>query len=351
MIKVLVVDDSMFFRNFMRQILDKDPGITVVGVACNGDEALDRIRELKPDVVTLDMEMPKRDGLSTLKVIMAEMPLPVIFVSQLAKEGAEVTLKALEYGAMDYLPKYDSLGLKNTEKMGDDLCLKIHTVVQHVKRFPLRKRVFASTISVKPVTAPVQQARRVRDYVGIGVSTGGPPAVQKLLSALPADFPACIFIAQHMPAAFTGPFAARLDSVCKIRVKEAENGDPITAGVAYVAPGGKHLRVDMKGPLPVLSVVGEPADALHKPSANVLFESLAKAVPSRTVGMILTGMGSDGLLGIKPLREKGGYILAQDEASCVVYGMPKAIVDAKLAHEVLPLDSLANALMQSLYKK
>jgi len=350
LINVLVVDDSAFYRSILCKMLAKDPSIAVVGMARDGDEALALVRSLKPDVVTLDMEMPKRDGLSTLKVIMEEMPLPVIMVSQLVQAGAEATLKALEFGAMDYLQKYTGVGFGDVDALGEELCVKIRTVAQRAKRFPLRPRSKLVTPTVLPMVRSMPRGRKTRDYVAIGVSTGGPPAVQKLLASLPADFPACIFIAQHMPAAFTGSFAKRLNSVCQITVKEAESGDSIVAGTAYVAPGGQHIRVDMQGALPILSVVSEPKEALYKPCVNVLMESLAKAVPSRTVGVIMTGMGSDGLDGVRPLKAKGGYIIAQDEASCVVYGMPKAIVDAKLADEILPLDALAAAIMGALYK-
>ena len=184
-----------------------------------------------------------------------------------------------------------------------------------------------------------------RDLVVIGVSTGGPPVVQKILSALPEDLPACILIAQHMPAAFTNPFAKRLDSVCKIGVTEAKDGDKFKTGHAYVCPGGKHIGIRMRGPLPEIFVAEEPRDALYKPSANVLFETAGKAMARRTLGLILTGMGSDGCEGSKVLREKGGCLIAQNEASCVVYGMPKAIVDNKLANLILDVDDIANAII------
>ena len=192
--------------------------------------------------------------------------------------------------------------------------------------------------------------RPKRDIVAIGVSTGGPPAVQKVLSALPADFPACILIAQHMPATFTEAFARRLDNVCKIHVSEARGGDKIGPGLAYVCPGGRHLRLDMHGPLPFIDVVSEPADALYKPSVNVLMESAGNSMGRRVVGLTMTGMGSDGVEGSRILKEKGGYLIAQNEASCVVYGMPKAVVDAGLADEVVGVDSLAASIQDALYR-
>lgn len=385
MIKVLIVDDSAFFRNALKSMLCEDPEIQIVGMARDGNEALDMVRSLNPDVITLDVEMPKRDGLSTLQVIMAENPRPVIMVSSLTQEGAEATLKAMELGALDFIPKYppDSSRLDLT-RLSVELCTKVKAVVGKVRRFPLRATQVRPGVGtagtggtaglggtpprplspgvrpISPVSHPLvssvppavtrPRGRQTRDYVAIGVSTGGPPAVQKVLSALPADFPACIFIAQHMPGSFTGPFAKRLDSVSKIRVKEAENGDRVQSGVAYVAPGGKHVRVDLRGATPVLSVVAEPVEALYKPSASVLMESIGNAAGGRTLGVMMTGMGSDGLEGMKVLKRKGGYAIAQNEASCVVYGMPKSIVDAGLADEVVDIDRLAEAIMAALYK-
>lgn len=369
MVTVLVVDDSAFFRNALKRMLSQDSGIQVLGVARDGDEALEMIRRLNPDVVTLDVEMPKRDGLSTLRVIMAEMPRPVIMVSSLTREGAEATLKAMEAGAVDFIPKYQSQSAHlDLADLSRELCTKVRAVAHRRRFFALRpptpaaprrlsaaepaRTGVATHHAPSPAHAVVRppSGRPTREYVAIGVSTGGPPAVQKVLSALPADFPATIFIAQHMPATFTGPFAKRLDSVCKISVKEAESGDRIQRGAAFVCPGGKHLRVDLRGATPYLSVVAEPVDALYKPSATVLMESIGLAVGSHTVGVMMTGMGSDGFEGTKVLKNKGGRILAQSEASCVVYGMPKAVVDAGLADEVVDLDHLADAVMAALYK-
>lgn len=363
-------------------MLTEDPEIQIVGMARDGNEALDMVRAQNPDVVTLDVEMPKRDGLSTLQVIMAEKPRPVIMVSSLTQEGAEATLKAMDLGALDFIPKYppDSSRL-DLARLSAELCTKVKAVVGKARRFPLRQRSpvtsampapspsvptsFApgravptvpplpSTRYATPQPVPVTlrpRGRQTRDYVAIGVSTGGPPAVQKVLSALPADFPACILIAQHMPGSFTGPFAKRLDSVSKIRVKEAESGDRIQSGVAYVAPGGKHMRVDLRGATPVLTITTDPPEALYKPSANVLMDSMGNAVGSRTLGVMMTGMGSDGLEGMKVLKRKGGYAIAQNEASCVVYGMPKSVVDAGLADEVVDIDRLAEAIVAALYK-
>lgn len=360
MINVLVVDDSAFFRTALSHMLTSDPEIKVIGTARDGNEALDQVKKLKPDVVTMDVDMPKRDGISSLQGIMAECPTPVIMVSSLTQEGAEATLKALEYGALDFIPKYqqgESVGRLDLGSLSAEVCEKVKAVAHRMKRFPLHfsKRNSSSfrtpaAVSHTPQTFTRPSGRQKRDFVAIGVSTGGPPAVQKLLSALPADFPACIFIAQHMPASFTGPFARRLDGVSKITVKEAETGDKIQNGFAYVCPGGKHLRVDMRSALPHLSIVQEPTTALYKPSANVLMESVGMSVGPRAVGVMMTGMGSDGVEGAKVLKAKGGYMIAQNEASCVVYGMPKAVVDAGLANEVVDLESLPETIQAALYK-
>uniref|UniRef100_B8DL34 Protein-glutamate methylesterase/protein-glutamine glutaminase n=1 Tax=Nitratidesulfovibrio vulgaris (strain DSM 19637 / Miyazaki F) TaxID=883 RepID=B8DL34_NITV9 len=380
MITVVVVDDSAFMRKALSSMLEKDPEISVVAVGRDGEEGLELVRKHNPDVVTLDIEMPRMDGLTALRRIMMEMPRPVLMVSSLTTEGAESTLKALELGAVDFIPKQLSKVSLDIVRIEDELREKVKEISRRkFLRTPRSLRAprpmgdgGASTSSSsgatgyggaggtgggapsggegpRPVLTP-RAGRPVRDIVAIGVSTGGPPAVQKVLSQLPADFPASILIAQHMPAAFTGPFAKRLDGVCRISVKEAENGERLRPGTAYIAPGGKHLRVDQKISMVEVVVTPEPAEALYKPSANVLIESVAQAMGRRTLGVILTGMGSDGLEGVRVLKQKGGRALAQSDATCVVYGMPKAIVDAGLADEIIDIDDMASAIMAGLYK-
>ncbi len=365
MVKVLIVDDSLFMCKALNHILSADKDIEVIGMAHNGKEALEKLKTLDPDVITLDVEMPRMDGLAALQEIMKTKPTPTIMISSLTEQGAETTLKALEAGALDFLPKSQS----TQEMFGPDLTRKIKVLARRKSlmqlRFSMKKTDGARPSSASSTTTGAATARSsslastrtgntstsstpckgARDIIGIGVSTGGPPAVQKLLAALPENFPATILIAQHMPAAFTGPFAKRLDNTCKIAVSEAINGERPKQGHAYIAPGGKHLRLRMKGPLPELVITEEPTEALYKPSATELMHSIASCMPRRSIGLILTGMGSDGLEGIRALKEKGGYIMAQNEASCVVYGMPKAIVDANLSDNTLELDAIANALI------
>lgn len=349
MIRVLVVDDSTFMRNALVSLLEQDPEISIAGTARNGQEALQKAGELDADVMTLDVEMPRLDGLGTLQELMKTTPMPVLMVSSLTESGAESTLKAMEYGALDFILKTMS---NDRDHFGEELRRKVKAIARKktIIKMKYRRINHIQTPVHRPqCTQPANYAQTPchgpRDLVVIGVSTGGPPVVQKVLSALPADIPACILIAQHMPATFTGPFAKRLDSVCKISVSEAVNGDKFKNGHAYVCPGGKHLGVRMRGPLPEVAVTEEPRDALYKPTVNVLMETAGKAMGRRTLGVMLTGMGSDGCEGAKILREKGGCLIAQNEASCVVYGMPKAVVDARLANLILDADDIANAII------
>ncbi|CCO24062.1 protein-glutamate methylesterase/protein-glutamine glutaminase [Maridesulfovibrio hydrothermalis] len=347
MINVVVVDDSAFMRKAISTMLEKDSGIKVVATARDGEEGLKVIRKYNPDVVTLDIEMPKMDGLTALRHIMMEMPRPVLMVSSLTVEGAESTLKAMDLGAVDFIPKQLSKVSLDIVKIENDLISKVKSVARRRMRPVPRMR----TAARKPVTVPVRtnRGRPKRDVVMIGVSTGGPPAVQKILSSLPKDFPAGIVIAQHMPKAFTGPFANRLNGVSQLKVKEAETGDRLLPGHVFVAPGGSHLIIDQKVSRIDLVVTPNPKEALYKPSASVLATSVANAVGRRALGVILTGMGNDGRDGIRDLKSKGGRAIAQSDSSCVVYGMPKAIVDDGLADEIVDIDDMANAIINNLY--
>ena len=378
MIRTLIVDDSAFMRKAIEIILTKDPEIQVISHACNGLEALDLIAKLDPDVVTMDVEMPRMDGITAVREIMARKPKPVLMISSVTTEGAEITLRALEAGAMDFVSKPASRVSLDIVQQEQEIRDKVKAIS---KRRPLLRpkprtgvAPVASTrpplersirygLKTRPSTMPLgleqttptmvvekPAGRPMRDLVSIGVSTGGPPAVQKVLSALPKDFPVPILIAQHMPAAFTAPFSRRLDNTCEITVKEAVSGERLQPGVAYVAPGGQHIYLESKLATMTVIVTENPKEALYKPSATVLHESVGKALGRRALGLQLTGMGSDGLEGIRVLKEKGGRALAQSDATCVVYGMPKAIVDAGLADEIVDLDDMALAIMSSLYK-
>lgn len=403
MIRVVVVDDSAFVRNTLTAILERDHDIEVVGTARNGQEALESIRTHDPDVVTLDIEMPKMDGLTALRHIMAEMPRPVLMISSLTSDGAEATLKALDLGAADFIEKqrmpdaeYEKLVRKKVHAVAGSILDRIKRHVRHARpaapaapavahssvglaRMSTAGRggqggVFShpsvtsqrpSFLSAHPVAAPhtsslsssqntaptktvsLPPGRPVRDIIVIGVSTGGPPVVQKILSQLPANLPACILIAQHMPATFTGPFARRLDSTSQLSVSESQEMEKLRSGHVYVCPGGKHLRVKT---MTEAAVTTEPVEALYKPSANVLMETAGRLLGRKTLGVMLTGMGNDGLEGARVLKKEGGRLLAQSEASCVVYGMPKAVVDEGLADEIVDADNMAQAIVDNLYK-
>ncbi|MDR1360395.1 MAG: chemotaxis response regulator protein-glutamate methylesterase [Deltaproteobacteria bacterium] len=370
MLKVLIVDDSAFFRRSLVAALEKDPEIKVVGQARNGEEAVALTRELDPDVVTMDVEMPRMDGISALERIMAETPCPVLMVSSLTSEGAQTTLKALERGALDFITK----GTPDLSWMQRELPAKLKALarrkayVRLARRKPLPPRpqpgdppqpgdhpphepsaqIHSAPRRVMPVVLPGSGFRY--DAVAIGVSTGGPPAVQRILAAIPAEFPVPLLIAQHMPATFTGPFAVRLDSQSRISVKEAEAVERARAGTAYVCPGGKHLRLENRKGSLFIAVTEEPKEALYKPSANVLMETAGLALGPRALCVMLTGMGSDGLEGTKILKSKGGYVIAQSEATCVVYGMPKALVDWNLADEIVDLDDMAAAIVSAVVR-
>ena len=358
MVKVLIVDDSAFVRRSLTSILEKDPDIQIVGTAANGLEGVALAAKLEPDVITMDVEMPRMNGLAALERIMAEKPCPVIMVSSLTSEGADTTLKALELGALDFMPKLSSGSLPDMARLQTDLCARVRALARRkafirLRYANLKKTAVSPTAAAstpRPAAPRPLTGRPAYDAVLIGVSTGGPPAVLKVLSALPANFPVPILIAQHMPAAFTGPFAKRLDAQCSISVKEAEPLEKLRPATAYICPGGKHLRLECRVGILTGVVTEDPKEALYKPSANVLMESGALALGRRALGVTLTGMGSDGVEGTKVLKEKGGCAIAQSEATCVVYGMPKAVVDAGLADAVVDIDNMAEAIMAQLAK-
>jgi two-component system chemotaxis response regulator CheB len=334
---VLVVDDSAFMRKALATMLTGDPEIEVVGNARNGEEALELVRQLDPDVVTMDVEMPVMDGITAVRQIMAQSPRPILMVSSLTREGAEETLTAMEAGAVDFIPKALSRVSLEIVHIEAELRAKVKAVA--------RRRAPKVSAAPRPAPAPGIGPKGV-ELIAIGVSTGGPPAVQRILAALPAHFPVPILIAQHMPRAFTGPFAQRLDATSALTVREAEDGMPLAPGLVLVGPGGLHLRVRRQGLRLHAEVGQEPQDALYKPSATELIASVARTCAGRAAALIMTGMGSDGLEGARRLKAAGGVVLAQSEATCTVYGMPKAVVDAGLTDAVVDLDAIAATLIQ-----
>jgi len=358
-VKVLVVDDSGFFRRRVSEILSADPNIQVVGTATNGREAIDQALALKPDVITMDYEMPMMDGITAVRHIMQRCPTPVLMFSSLTHEGARVTLDALDAGAVDYLPKNFEEISRNPDKVRQLLCEKVHTISRSNRRYsgfsapgnspaaaPSAHASSAPVAPSRPAHAAASAAPKRKSYklVAIGTSTGGPVALQRVLTQLPGSFPAPLVLIQHMPAAFTKAFAERLDKLCKIRVKEAEDGDLLRPGLALLAPGGKQMMIDGRGSVKIL-----PGDERlnYKPCVDITFGSAAKSFNDKVLAVVLTGMGADGREGARLLKQSGSQVWAQDEASCVIYGMPMAIVKANLADAVYGLDDIGRHLVEA----
>ncbi|CAI8715540.1 Protein-glutamate methylesterase/protein-glutamine glutaminase 2 [Pseudomonas sp. IT-P253] len=373
-VKVLVVDDSGFFRRRVSEILSADPNIQVVGTATNGKEAIDQALALKPDVITMDYEMPMMDGITAVRHIMQRCPTPVLMFSSLTHEGARVTLDALDAGAVDFLPKNFEDISRNPEKVKQLLCEKILSISRSNRRAstysapapvatptptPSSVSSYGRSVPARPApvpipvrthasgsTGPLSPAPKRKAYklVAIGTSTGGPVALQRVLTQLPANFPAPIVLVQHMPAAFTKAFAERLDKLCRISVKEAEDGDILRPGLALLAPGGKQMMIDGRGAVKIL-----PGDERlnYKPCVDITFGSAAKSYGDKVLAVVLTGMGADGREGARMLKQGGSSIWAQDEASCVIYGMPMAIVKAELADAVYSLDDIGKHLVEA----
>ena len=351
--RVLVVDDSGFFRRRVKEILEEDPMLTVVGDAANGQEAIDKALELKPDVITMDIEMPVMDGIKATQKIMETNPTPIVMFSSLTTEGAKATLDALEAGALDFLPKRFEDISQDREEAKKLLCKRVQAIAQ--KKHTLRKIAPAATSATAAKTSPVTAEKRTTvnikksggiDLVAIGTSTGGPLALQNVLVNLPADFSKPIVMIQHMPATFTPAFAKRLDQLCKISVKEAADGDQLKPGLALLAPGGKQMLVEGRAGNAVVRVIDSEPSLTYKPSVDITFRSVNNVFPAKTLAIVLTGMGADGREGARVLKAQGSEIWAQDEESCVVYGMPAAIADAGLADNILDIHDVAQAIVK-----
>jgi two-component system, chemotaxis family, protein-glutamate methylesterase/glutaminase len=340
-VRVLVVDDSALMRKLIPQILATDNCIQVVGTAMDGNFGLKKIEELRPQVVTLDLEMPGMSGLDMLKEIMRRHRVPVIVVSSHSTQGASVTLKALSMGAFDFVAKPADVSARMPE-IAHELITKIKAAAQS-RGINIAAPVAASS-ATKEKTAPSGGQWPTR-IVAIGISTGGPQALQYVLPQLPKDFLASILIVQHMPEGFTEMFSRRLDEICAIRVKEAQSGDLLLPGRALVCPGSRHMKVK-RLPLGDVAVLSdEPRVNGHRPSVDVLFKSVAEEFANKAIAVLMTGMGEDGAEGMNYVRAAGGMTIAQSEDSCVVYGMPKAAVERGYAVRVVGLDAIANTLL------
>jgi two-component system chemotaxis response regulator CheB len=338
------VDDSALMRKLIPQVIERDKQIEVVGTAMDGVLGLRKIDDLHPDVVTLDLEMPRMDGMETLRQITKKYHVPVIIVSALTTEGATATFKALALGALDFVAKPRDAASAHMDEIAEDLIRKIKVASKaklRTLRVPVPEPVFRSPVQ-KPAIRPRQSPSKV---IAIGVSTGGPNALHYLLSQLPGDFPGSIVVVQHMPEGFTDMFARRLNECCAIEVKEAQSGDLLVAGRALICPGDRHIKVRRMSLADTVVLTDEPRMNGHRPSVDVLFRSVATELGSRSLGVLMTGMGDDGAAGMGLIKDAGGLTIAQTEDSCVVFGMPKAAIERGFAMRVVPLDGLANVLM------
>ncbi|OEH85629.1 chemotaxis response regulator protein-glutamate methylesterase [Desulfuribacillus stibiiarsenatis] len=347
-IRVLIIDDSALVREVLRRVLSQDPEIDVVGSAVDPIQAISKIKELKPHVITLDLEMPKMDGLTFLRKLMNVVPLPVIVISSKALEGSDATITALELGAVDFITK-PAVGV------GEGLATLQGEITEKVKcAATVNMRALYNT-NRKRILPPsenesISQRSTIKNtdkIIAIGGSTGGTVAVRTIMQALPANCPA-ILITLHMPAGFTKSYAEGLDKVCRMNVKEAEHGEQVRKGYAYVAPGGKHMLLAKKNNSFTIEITETPPVNHHRPSVDVTFQSVANTSGSNTIGVILTGMGSDGAVGLKTLHDRGAYTIAQDEATCTVFGMPKQAIALGATDIVLPIQKISNEIVQFL---
>jgi two-component system chemotaxis response regulator CheB len=347
-VRVLVVDDSALVRKLLSAMLDSDPGIEVVGAAADPLIARDKIKQLNPDVLTLDVEMPRMDGLTFLENLMRLRPMPVVMVSSLTERGAEVTLRALEIGAVDFFTKPSSDLANCFAESAQEICAKVKLAARtrprpytQVQKVEVPPRLSADAVLPRSQSPGTRGSQRI---IAIGASTGGTEAIRVVLEAMPPDAPP-IVITQHIPAAFSGPFAARMNNCSAMRVCEARDGQPIQPGHVYIAPGGEHLLVMWDGAKHVCRLHDGPQVNRHKPSVDVLFRSTAASIGAAAIGVLLTGMGDDGARGLLEMRESGAPTVVQDEASSVVWGMPGAAWKLGAADEKLPLEDIAARLL------
>jgi two-component system, chemotaxis family, protein-glutamate methylesterase/glutaminase len=360
-IKVLIVDDSAFMRKLIQEFLSEHPRITVIGTARNGEDAVKKVKEWKPDVVTLDIEMPILNGLEALKRIMQENPIPVIMLSSTTKEGAENTLLAMQYGAIDFIQKPSGAISIDLYKIKDELVRKVISaskanMKQVEKESLIGKNAISATenyskIELDPLNHPSvsygKWNHREKKLICIGTSTGGPRALQHVLPRLPRDLPAPILIVQHMPPGFTKSLAERLDSLSRIHVKEAEDGELLKKGTAYIAPGGYHLKIRQVGTSLAVQLDESPPYKGHRPSVDVMFKSVSMLKDYAKIAVIMTGMGSDGAEGLIHLKNNGVVkAIAESQTTSIVFGMPKAAISTSLVDEVQNVENIAETIMK-----
>lgn len=362
-INVLVVDDSALMRKVISDILNSSDKINVIDTASNGQIALSKIETLNPDVITLDVDMPTMDGFTCLNKIMETNPKPVIMLSGLTQEGALLTLRCLEVGAFDFVSKPLGGTSKDLQKLADEIIDKVITAYNNKHRVALKKLINKKetlkpiesyktlTTNTTPQKKPIiaKNLQNINLIIGIGISTGGPIALREVIPNLPNEFPP-ILIVQHMPQSFTKAFADRLNSESQLNVKEAYDNEIIQPNTVYIAPGGFHMKVKKEyGQLKICITDDEPVSG-HKPSVDVLFTSLANVMGKNVIAVIMTGMGRDGAAGIKLIKQTGGYTIAQDEESCIVFGMPKAAINEGAIEEIVPLSKISSKLINLVEK-
>ena len=364
-IKVLIVDDSIFMRKALETLLSGEPDIEIVGMAKNGLEAIEMAEQFKPDIITMDIEMPTMDGITALERIMKSNPTPVIMVSSLTKEGADATLKALDLGAVDFMTKdSQSFGGTDIEKGLKDKIRKFAKNKSLVKLLTTSSTFnsnsnqsfripgthshptgvstpFAHSSHVDGSKRVVINKTGIKRVVALGTSTGGPQSLQKVIPLLPADLGVPVVVTQHMPPNFTQSLATRLNTLSKVEVVEAQGKEKLEPNVVYIAKGGYHLKFQKVGASVYTELSTEPSNVFNIPGVDVMVDSIAEIYGKECLGVIMTGMGSDGCKGLKNLKNMGGTIIAQNEPSCIVYGMPRAVVDAGIADEIVPLEEIA----------
>jgi len=346
--RIVVVDDSAFMRKFITDLLHSNKELQVIDTAINGIDAVKKVKDLKPDAVTMDIEMPEMDGLTALKIIMQEQPTPVVMLSNRTRLGAEATVKSLELGAVDFVAKPSGNISLDLEKIQDELILKVKIAAQSFNRVVRLASAEGPGFAVPGNISEIpSQGLAPQKIVAIGSSTGGPRALQTVLSKLPGNIPAALAIVQHMPPGFTRSLAERLNSISQLSVSEAHDGDELVAGKAFIAPGDKHMKIKRIGDRFFVKLSNEPPVGGLRPSVDKMMSSLAECnIP--LIGVLLTGMGQDGVLGLKRIQSVKGFTIAEDESTCVVYGMPRAAIESRCVDRVAPLHWISQEILDHL---